>query len=53
MEFILPLPTAAGVVILRDAVLVSAWAAWVVLALASKVGHSSLAVRTLGEHSRT
>ena len=50
-QYLLPLLTASGVVVLGAAVLVSAWVAWSVSALAGKAGHYSPFVRTIGENS--
>ena len=49
-EFLLPLPTAAAVAGSGAAVSVSSGAAWVVLARAGRVGHSSPFGRTLDEN---
>ena len=50
-EFILPLPTAAGVAGSGAAVSVSAGAEWAVSARTGKAGHLSHLRRTLGEKS--
>ena len=50
-EFLLPIPTAAGVVGLGEAFSVSAGAACAVSACTGKAGHSSPLGRTLGENS--
>ena len=49
-EFILPLPTDAGVAGLGAAVLVSAGTLWAVSARTSKAGHLAPLGRTLGEN---